>query len=118
MAVKLDDFFYKEPSNEKIVKYDYEKANDLSDEEFVEHYNQLMNTYQIQWKRKEKINCNKCSEKISGPRDLVRYMGANVHRGVCIKQAVESEEFWADSSKKKYFERIVDLTNTVSEAAQ
>ncbi len=118
MAINLEDFFYLEPLNKKTVLYNPEKALALSDENFIEHYNQLMNTYGYLFEDDKKVNCNKCHEKISGTGEFVRYMGANIHQGECIKQVVESEKYWANSSQKKYFQRIASLTNPVIENFQ
>jgi hypothetical protein len=110
MEVNLEDFFETD-SLSKLKFVNFEKVLKLSDGDFLEYYNQMMNTYQDFWEKRGHVVCDNCHEDISGPKDLVRYMGANVHRGECIKNLFEKEKYWGRSIVKKYFQRVVDITN-------
>jgi hypothetical protein len=111
--VDLEDFWIKDPLNKSIISVNFKKVLSLSDEDFANYYLQLMDTYNLFWKERNQVLCGHCHEELSGPRDLVRYFGLNLHK-ICFPEYFKSYPP-QDKTLQKYFQRVVKMVSSNSQ---
>jgi len=118
MAINVADFFI--PQGDIRLRFnplasfsrihDYEKIFALSKRDFAEFYLKLMEEYRDKdgwWAEgTDPINCSKCNEEISGPRDLRRLYGRALHP-TCFAEEMDLTK--ERGASKKYWKRVLEL---------